>query len=119
MWRAATQYMKTKALDAASWSARSYLNAFTIKEYGKMLKLEIVPEERRIQAEVLLKGERETVRVDVARYEMIRDNGQGRIVLSGIETSRPWMNAVIGTLANGTLDIPLEGKVYDLLNGLI
>ena len=47
-----------------------------IKEYGKMLKLNLDSNQKSIEMEVLLDGEHEPLKVHVKNYEMTEENAK-------------------------------------------
>jgi len=98
--------MLKKVKDSAlSKGARFAINSY-IKEYGKMLKLNLDSENKRMMLEVLLDGEKESLSVDVERYELTEENGKHFLKLYGIRTSRAWINTVADTY--------LEGKAFEI-----
>ena len=98
--------MFKKMKDAAlSKGAKVALNSY-IKEYGKMLKLNLDSKNKSIALEVLLDGEKETLSVNVQRYELIEENGKNLLKIYGIQTSRAWINTIAGSY--------LEGKAFEI-----
>lgn len=108
--------MKTFFANNACLPVRMYLNQFIIKEYGKMLKLEIDPVKQTMSLEVLLKGEVEPLHVSVGRYACVAANGDSRLTLHDVTTSREWINALIQGLHPNGLSVPLNGTVATLAN---
>ncbi|AKF25142.1 hypothetical protein YH65_06855 [Sulfurovum lithotrophicum] len=98
--------MLKKVKDAAlSKGAKIAINAY-IKEYGKMLKLNLDSKNKSITLEVLLEGEKEPLAVDVRRYELTEENGRHLLKIYGIHTSRAWINTVGASY--------LEGKAFEI-----
>lgn len=116
-------FFKEFAKNAASAGfcllAKCYLNQFLIKEYGKMLTLEIDPEKKKIQLEVLLNGETESLHVSVGRYECIANNGDSRLMLKEITTSRQWLNVLLENKFPEGLLIPINGQTASMVNGIL
>ncbi|BAF71911.1 hypothetical protein [Sulfurovum sp. NBC37-1] len=101
--------MLKKVKDAAlSKGAKVAINAY-IKEYGKMLKLNLDSEKKSITMEVLLEGEKEPLAVHVERYELTKENGKHFLKIYGIHTSRAWINTVAASYLEGkSFEIPEE-----------
>jgi len=98
--------MLKRAKDAAlSKGAKVAINSY-IKEYGKMLKLNLDSENKSISLEVLLEGEKEPLAVHVERYELTEENGRHLLKIYGIHTSRAWINTVAASY--------LEGKAFEI-----
>jgi len=80
-----------------------------IKEYGEMLKLNLDSNNKSIEAEIMLDGEREPLTVHVERYEMTEENGRHFLKIHGVTTSRTWINTVASSYLDGkTFEIPTE-----------
>ncbi len=80
-----------------------------IKEYGKMLKLNLDSTQKSIEMEVMLEGEKEPLSVYVKQYEMKEENGKHFLKLHGVSTSRAWINTVASSFLEGkTFEIPAE-----------
>jgi hypothetical protein len=97
--------MKDKAL---STGAKMVINT-QIKEYGKMLKLNLDSEKKRIEMEVMLEGEKEPLRVEVERYVLKEERGKHLLQIYGVKTSRAWINTVAASYLEGkSFEIPAE-----------
>ncbi|MEA3491354.1 MAG: hypothetical protein U9R27_05585 [Campylobacterota bacterium] len=96
--------MKDKALSKGVQIAIN--NSRKFKEYGEMLKLNLNSEQKSIEIEVMLDGEKEPLAMRVNKYEIIEEDGKYMIRVHGIETSRAWINAVASSY--------LEGKSFDI-----
>lgn len=108
-----------KSLDAltGSESTRQVINR-RIADYGTLQSLKLEPAARRIQADLLLKGETVPVRIDVLRYEFKRTAGTGHFVVREIRVDRPWLDALLNHFVVGRpWDIPPEH--LEFLDGLI
>jgi len=101
--------MFRKMKDAAlSKGAKVAINNY-IKEYGKMLKLNLDSKNKSIELEVLLEGETEPLSVNVERYELAEENGKHLLKIYGIQTSRAWINTIAGSYLEGkSFEIPEE-----------
>ena len=96
------QKMKDKAL---SHGARMAINT-QIEAYGKVQKLNLDSKNKSIDMEVMLEGELEALSVHVDNYELIETDGLHQLKISGVTTSRTWIN----TVASAHLD----GKVFNI-----
>jgi hypothetical protein len=101
--------MLKKMKDAAlSKGAKIAINN-QIKEYGKMLKLNLDSEKKSIEMEVMLEGEKESLTVNVQRYEMTQQGDKHFLKIQGVKTSRTWINTVASSYLEGkTFEIPAE-----------
>jgi len=101
--------MFKKMKDAAlSKGAKVAINSY-IKEYGKMLKLNLDSENKSIDLEVLLDGETEPLSVTVERYELTEEHGKNLLKIYGIHTSRAWINTIAASYLEGkSFEIPEE-----------
>ncbi len=101
--------MLKKMKDAAlSKGAKIAINN-QIKEYGKMLKLNLDSKQKSIEMEVMLEGEHEALKVHVKNYEMTEENGKHFLKVHGVTTSRAWINTVASSYLEGkTFEIPAE-----------
>ncbi len=90
---------------ALSKSAQVAINNH-IKEYGKMLKFHVDSQTKSLEMDVMLEGEVEPLKVHIQHYEMTEEGGRHFVELTGITTSRAWIN---------TLATPyLEGKRFEI-----
>ena len=80
-----------------------------IKEYGKMLKLNLDSNNKSIEMEVMLEGEKEPLTVNVQKYEMTQEGKKHFLKIQGVKTSRAWINTVASSYLEGkTFEIPAE-----------
>ena len=80
-----------------------------VKEYGKMLKLNLDSNSKTIELELMLDGEKEPLHVKVNNYELKEENGSYFLIANDIVTSRAWINTVSEQYLNGhKLEIPQE-----------
>ena len=80
-----------------------------VKEYGKMLKLNLDSKQKSIEIEVMLDGENEPLHVKVNHYKLIEENGRHYLVAEDIVTSRAWINTVASQYLHGQkFEIPEE-----------
>lgn len=90
---------------ALSKGAKAVINT-QIKEYGRMLKLDLDSKSKRLRVEVMLEGEKEPLYVEVARYELCEEGGKHMLKIYGVHTSRAWINTLVGNY--------LEGKAFEI-----
>lgn len=80
-----------------------------IKEYGKMLKLNLDSANKSIEMEVMLDGEHEPFSVHVRNYEMTEEKGKDFLKVHGVTTSRAWINTIASSYLEGkTFEVPVE-----------
>ena len=77
-----------------------------IKEYGEMFKFNLNSVDKSIEIELMLKGERDTLTVNINRYEIIEKDNKYFIKIDGVQTSREWINTIAST--------QLEGKRFEI-----
>ena len=74
-----------------------------------MRQLNINRRERSIEMVLDLSGEASLVEVKIRRYHGSDENGKKYLEIEGLETGRPWLNALFDLLArNGRLRISRE-----------
>ncbi len=72
-----------------------------IKEYGKMLKLNLDSKQKCIEIELLLDGEKEPLHVKLNHYTLNQEEGKHYLVAEDIVTSRAWINTIASQYLNG------------------
>ena len=89
---------------ALSKTAKIAINS-KIKLYGEVLDIEIDTKQNKLELEVLLKGEIESLKISIGQYTL-QDN---KIIISQISTSREWLNTLSKEyLENKSFNIPQE-----------
>ena len=89
-----------------------------IKEYGKVLKLNVNSKDKSIDLEVMLDGEVEPISIKVGKYDIIEENGKKFIEIDNITTSRSWLNKVAINFINGK-KLELPQKYSDIIESII
>ena len=89
-----------------------------IKEYGRVLKLNIDSKDKSIDLEVMLDGEVEPISIKVDKYNIIEENGKKFIEIDNITTSRSWLNRVATNFINGK-KFELPKKYSDIIESII
>ena len=69
-----------------------------IKEYGKMVNLKIDSKNKNIELEVLLKGEKENIVININNYEIVNKNDSKYINFNKISASREWIEVLINNV---------------------
>ena len=102
---------------ALSVGAKKAINS-QIKEYGEMLKLNLDSNNKSLEAEVMLEGEKEPLTVKIARYEMREEKGKHFLKINGVTTSRAWINTVATTYLEGK-DFEISAEYASIIKALI
>ena len=89
---------------------------FKIKEYGKVIKLEIDNKKQSVVVAVELKGEASPIELRIDKYEICKENGKTFLQVNQASCkNKPWMNALLKNFASGQrIEVPTD-KV-DFLN---
>ena len=93
---------------AVSIAGRKILGSY-LEKYGEMLNFSVQPETKTITLEVLLKGEKEPVKITLNGYELLAATGPGSkpaLRVASATASREWLQVLLGQF--------LEGKPFDL-----
>lgn len=102
--------------EAQIQKVRLEINNGLLKNYGKLTKLGIDKEKRTISAELDLKGEKESIRITIASYQLHQTEGENpRFQPGTIEVSREWLNALLKTLVKTSV-IPEQIEVKNPLH---
>ena len=67
------------------------LNDSILKPYGELTSLNFDSRERRAEGELLLKGEREPIRIRIGNYDLFQEADQTIIVINSFLASREWL----------------------------
>jgi len=96
----------------SSFAARQFFN-FTYARYGTMTQLKIDPESKTIDIELLLKGEREPIRILLSNYAVQPTTDGGNFSVSQVSISREWMNTLANeALVNRPIPIPANAMKW-------
>ena len=99
-------------------TAPRVLNETLMRDYGQITSLEIDSGDKTLHVEVLLRGEKEPIRVEILRYEISTQGERPCFIAREIKTSREW----ITTLAEQQLigrPIPLPPQLSGLIAKLL
>lgn len=80
-----------------------------MKEYGKVLRLNLDSQTKSIELEVELKGENAPLKVEIDRYSIEEVGEEYFLTLNGVRTSREWINILASSYLEGKrFEIPAE-----------
>jgi hypothetical protein len=78
-----------------------------LQRFGRVLHMEIDTQEKSIEMELALRGEREPIHLRVQRYAIRQEGERFLLVGEGIVTSREWINELIDAhLPEPSVEIP-------------
>ena len=80
-----------------SFLAKKFINN-RIKEYGEMVNLKIDSKNKRIELDILLKGEKESIIIYIDKYEIVNKNDNNYIKFNKISSSREWISVLLNNL---------------------
>jgi len=90
-------------------AALTYLNQSLLAPYGKATSLRLDSAARTLRVEVELKGENQSVEVDIVGYEITREGEQYYATIREVRTSREWLTTLASTqLQNRRFELPAE-----------
>ena len=84
---------------------------YYIKDYGKMLNFKLDSENKKVFLEIMLKGEAESLKVEIKDYLIIEKEGKEFLKFTEIDTSREWINVILETFVKdkfNEIEIPKE-----------
>ena len=85
---------------------RAVLNQ-TFKSYGTVLAFKIDSKDRSFLIEVMMKGEKQPVRIEISKYEFITKGDDVSVIMYSIHANREWMQVVMDTFVlNKEFDLP-------------
>ena len=106
---------------AISELAKKFVNNF-IRDYGEMVNLKVDSKNKNIELEVLLKGEKESIFINIEEYEVIHNDDSNYIKFKNMSASREWIEVLIQNIAipnfapNNKIEIDSTyAKIVDLL----
>ena len=83
--------VKDRAIELA---ALTYLNSKLLGPYGRATSLQIDSRARTLRLSLELKGEPSPVELEVAEYEIIREEERYFALVKQVRTSREWLTAL-------------------------
>jgi hypothetical protein len=98
---------------------RAEINNGLLKAYGNLTKLEIDKDNRNINADLDLKGEKEGIRITLSNYRLIQEECKNPLLEPGtIEVSREWLDTLLKTLVKMSV-IPERIEVKNPLHQIV
>lgn len=110
-----------RAKDGAVSAAGRQLLAAALTKYGAMLNFSVDSTNKTVSAEILLKGEREPVKITLRDYELLPgeiSGGAPRLRVGGATASREWVEVLLNELLVGRA-VELPPKAAPLLKLVI
>ena len=99
------EWMKDKAL---SKGAVITINKY-LEPYGEVQTLKIDTKKKSISMEALLKGEHDSLAIEIEKYTLAERDGKHLLQITGLKTSREWINILSATYLEGReFEIPSE-----------
>ena len=80
---------------ATSTVVKAFANSF-ISDFGNLNDIIIDSGNKSIHLSVNLKGEKESVNIEITAYEVVKSQNSNFIQIQNITTSREWINIVLG-----------------------
>jgi hypothetical protein len=99
----------------ASSAAKSFI-ASKISRYGKLNELRIRSRDRSIFVELLLQGEEEPLRIEIARYRIVMRNGEAMMIVEEVRASRVWLHHALEDFLLGR-ELPVPAVALVALGG--
>ena len=98
---------------------RAEINNGLLKKYGKMTGLKIDKENKIINVDLDLKGEKEGVRITLSNYRLNQEDGKNPVFeLGAIEVSREWLDALLKTFVKKNV-IPGRMEIKNQLHQVV
>ena len=88
-----------------------------IKEYGEVIKLNIDNDRSVAELAIDLKGELETLELNV-KYEVERQGSESMIIVNEAHASKQWIDALLSKYAIGR-KIPIHAEFAELLEDVL
>jgi hypothetical protein len=103
--------------DMAISKALEVLGERVVGRYGKLLGFTLDSLTRRIDVQVLLKGEEIPVTLSIRNYQILYDGGRSFVVITDVSVSREWMHVLAEDLLQGKrFEIPVKyARILDSL----
>jgi len=82
-----------------------------------MINFRLDSEKKIVQIEMMLKGEVDTIKFQIGKYEIIEENDKVFIEISNLVTNREWMNVAISDfLPKKRIEVPAKyRKALDIV----
>ena len=80
-----------------------------IKSYGTVLAFKIDSKDRSFLIEMMMKGEKLPIKIDIKRYEFIKYDNYTAVVMYELETNREWMQTLMDMfILNKEFELPTK-----------
>ena len=80
-----------------------------------MLELKIDNKQKKINVNMLLKGETEPIEINITKYDIEKENGETKLCIKNGSSSRPWIDAILkNVVIDQKFNVP--PKAVDFLN---
>ena len=66
-----------------------------IKSYGTVLAFKIDSRDRSFLIEIVLKGEKLPIRIQIDKYEFIKHDGYSAVIIYSLTANREWMQTIM------------------------
>ena len=80
--------------DKAISKALEVLGRQAVSRYGTLCDITLDSHDRKIDIEVLLKGEPSPIRISINRFDIVFEGEQASVILRDITVSREWMKTL-------------------------
>jgi hypothetical protein len=84
-----------KAKDVALEKAVLHLLRPKVQRYGEILAFKLDTSEKKLSAEIMLRGESSSFIVSEARYRIEQKHGETRLIVFGVKVSREWLQNLL------------------------
>ena len=97
---------------AVAWTIQQMLRSW-LAPYGDLLSLNLESATRRVSADLLLKGETQPVRVEMAGYQVIEEEEGLRLTYDDLTVSRDWLQTLADNLlASRSIKLPTSARRF-------
>jgi len=78
-----------------------------IKSYGTVLAFKIDSQDRSFLIELMMKGEKLPIKIEIDKYEFIKHDGYTAVVIYSLHTNREWMQTIMDMfILNKEFELP-------------
>lgn len=70
-------------------------------DYGEIRDVVVDTASARIEAHMMMRGEREAITIKIDRYELIKDDGKAFLTIHKLSTTREWITLLLNKLLDG------------------
>lgn len=98
-------------------SLQTYINV-SYERFGEMTELKIDPQNRRIEATLMLHGEKEAIQVSLDGYQLTQVDDQTLLSFQSVSTSRQWLSVLVNDLLKDR-PLPIPNRAAKILRMLL